>query len=151
MSPVHGGKLAARALKEAGVECVFTLCGGHIMPMWMRADAEGIEIVDVRDEVTAVLERLDDVLDPVTLRPNVPVERAREVMEQHNVSGVPITFQLVAWRNTGTVWGLGQQFTMALIVLSFLNFWCAYHYFTAGRTLAADIAAQSPELKEKTA
>ncbi len=31
---------------------------------------------------------------------------------------------------------------MALIVLSFLNLWCAYHYFTAGRTLSADIAAQ---------
>ncbi|TNF89316.1 MAG: MFS transporter, partial [Gammaproteobacteria bacterium] len=32
---------------------------------------------------------------------------------------------------------------MALIVLSFLNLWCAYHYFTAGRTLSEDIAAQS--------
>jgi MFS family permease len=40
---------------------------------------------------------------------------------------------------------------MALITLSFLNLWCAYHYFTAGRTLEADMAAQSPVLEEKTA
>ena len=32
---------------------------------------------------------------------------------------------------------------MALIVLSVLNLWCAWHYFTAGRTLSADIAAQT--------
>jgi acetolactate synthase-1/2/3 large subunit len=33
---------------------VFALCGGHIMPIWMRLDAEGIRIVDVRDERAAV-------------------------------------------------------------------------------------------------
>jgi acetolactate synthase I/II/III large subunit len=33
---------------------VFALCGGHVMPMWMRLDAEGIRIVDVRDERAAV-------------------------------------------------------------------------------------------------
>jgi MFS family permease len=32
---------------------------------------------------------------------------------------------------------------IALIVLSFLNLWCAYHYFTAGRTLEADLSKQS--------
>ena len=52
--PVHGGKLAARALKEAGVECVFTLCGGHIMPLYDGCIDEGIKIVDVRHEQAAV-------------------------------------------------------------------------------------------------
>ena len=33
---------------------VFALCGGHIMPTWMRLDAEGIRIIDVRDERAAV-------------------------------------------------------------------------------------------------
>src|SRR5439155_23240354 len=37
-----------------GVERVFGLCGGHIMPVWMCLDAEGIGIVDVRDERAAV-------------------------------------------------------------------------------------------------
>ena len=46
--------LVARALKRRGVERVFALCGGHIMPIWMRLDAEGVRIVDVRDERAAV-------------------------------------------------------------------------------------------------
>ena len=46
--------LIARFLKARGVERVFALCGGHIMPIWMRIDAEGIGIVDVRDERAAV-------------------------------------------------------------------------------------------------
>lgn len=46
--------LVARFLKARGVDRVFALCGGHIMPMWMRLDAEGIRIVDVRDERAAV-------------------------------------------------------------------------------------------------
>jgi acetolactate synthase-1/2/3 large subunit len=54
MSPVHGGKLAARALKEAGVECVFTLCGGHIMPLYDGCAEQGIRVVDVRHEQAAV-------------------------------------------------------------------------------------------------
>ena len=50
---VHGGKLAARALKNAGVECVFTLCGGHVMPLYDGCLDEGIKIVDVRHEQAA--------------------------------------------------------------------------------------------------
>lgn len=41
-------------LKARGIDRVFGLCGGHIMPLWMRFDAEGIGIVDVRDERAAV-------------------------------------------------------------------------------------------------
>lgn len=46
--------LIARFLKARGVDRVFALCGGHVMPIWMRLDAEGIRIVDVRDERAAV-------------------------------------------------------------------------------------------------
>ena len=52
--PVHGGKLAARALKKAGVECIFTLSGGHIMPLYDGCIDEGIRIIDVRHEQAAV-------------------------------------------------------------------------------------------------
>jgi len=44
----------ARTLRARGVKRIFALCGGHIMPIWMRLDAEGIAIVDVRDERAAV-------------------------------------------------------------------------------------------------
>jgi len=46
--------LVAHLLRRRGVERVFALCGGHIMPIWMRLDAEGIRIIDVRDERAAV-------------------------------------------------------------------------------------------------
>ena len=51
---VHGGKLAARALKQAGIECIFTLSGGHVMAIYDGCLDEGIEIIDVRHEQAAV-------------------------------------------------------------------------------------------------
>lgn len=44
----------ARFLKAQGVDRVFALCGGHIMPIWMALDEQGIRIIDVRDERAAV-------------------------------------------------------------------------------------------------
>ncbi len=50
----HGGKLVARVLKAAGVECVFTLSGGHVMGIYDGCLDEGIQVVDVRHEQAAV-------------------------------------------------------------------------------------------------
>ncbi|MGH1493091.1 MAG: thiamine pyrophosphate-binding protein [Acidimicrobiales bacterium] len=50
----HGGKLAAKVLKAAGVECVFTLSGGHVMGIYDGCIDEGIQVVDVRHEQAAV-------------------------------------------------------------------------------------------------
>jgi acetolactate synthase-1/2/3 large subunit len=47
-------KLIARFLRERNVDRVFSLCGGHIMPLWDDLDRLGIRIVDVRDERAAV-------------------------------------------------------------------------------------------------
>lgn len=44
----------AAFLAARGVERVFALCGGHVMPIWMAVDAAGIAIIDVRDERAAV-------------------------------------------------------------------------------------------------
>jgi acetolactate synthase-1/2/3 large subunit len=49
----HGGKLVAKALKAAGVECVFTLAGGHVMAIYDGCIDEGIEVIDVRHEQAA--------------------------------------------------------------------------------------------------
>ncbi|MFD1195455.1 thiamine pyrophosphate-binding protein [Seohaeicola saemankumensis] len=54
MNTRTGSDLIAATLKARGVQRVFALCGGHIMPIWMALDAVGIEIVDVRDERAAV-------------------------------------------------------------------------------------------------
>lgn len=54
MSDRSAAALIARFLRARGVDRVFGLCGGHIMPVWMALDAAGIRIVDVRDERAAV-------------------------------------------------------------------------------------------------
>ncbi len=53
-APDSVADLIARLLVARGVSRVFGLCGGHIMPIWMRLDAHGIRLVDVRDERAAV-------------------------------------------------------------------------------------------------
>ncbi|MCB4806434.1 acetolactate synthase-1/2/3 large subunit [Methylobacterium brachiatum] len=50
----QAASVIARFLKNRGVQRVYGLCGGHIMPVWMAVDAVGIRIVDVRDERAAV-------------------------------------------------------------------------------------------------
>src|SRR5499433_400161 len=50
MSDLTGGHLVARTLKEAGVGHVFTLCGGHILPIYDGCLNEGIQVVDMRHE-----------------------------------------------------------------------------------------------------
>ena len=46
----HGGMLAGKAFKQMGVECIFTLSGGHIMPIYAGCLEQGIKVVDVRHE-----------------------------------------------------------------------------------------------------
>jgi acetolactate synthase-1/2/3 large subunit len=50
---IQGGRLAARAIAAAGVDCVFTLSGGHVMPIYEGARHEGVRVVDVRHEQSA--------------------------------------------------------------------------------------------------
>jgi acetolactate synthase I/II/III large subunit len=54
MTTTHGGRLVAMALKAAGVECVFTLSGGHVMAIYDGCIDEGIRVIDVRHEQAAV-------------------------------------------------------------------------------------------------
>jgi acetolactate synthase-1/2/3 large subunit len=53
MTDLTGGQLVARTLKEAGVGHVFTLCGGHILPIYDGCLSEGVGIIDVRHEQAA--------------------------------------------------------------------------------------------------
>jgi acetolactate synthase-1/2/3 large subunit len=46
--------LIAKFLTERGVDRIFGLCGGHILPIWDHAARLGIRIIDVRDERAAV-------------------------------------------------------------------------------------------------
>jgi acetolactate synthase-1/2/3 large subunit len=50
----HGGRIVAAALKSRGVSHLFTLSGGHLFSIYDGCLKEGIEIVDVRHEQSAV-------------------------------------------------------------------------------------------------
>jgi acetolactate synthase I/II/III large subunit len=50
---VSGGHLVAKALKNEGVDTIFTLCGGHIIDIYDGCVDEGIRIIDVRHEQVA--------------------------------------------------------------------------------------------------
>ncbi|MBI4785979.1 MAG: hypothetical protein HY782_02905 [Chloroflexi bacterium] len=51
---LDGGRLVGRMLKQEGIEVVFTLCGGHIMPIYNGLIDEAIRIIDLRHEQAAV-------------------------------------------------------------------------------------------------
>src|SRR5688572_17997112 len=53
MGQKASGNLAMRALKQAGVEHLFTLSGAHIFPLYEGCRDEDVRLVDVRHEQTA--------------------------------------------------------------------------------------------------
>jgi len=54
MDKIIGGKLAADALIERGVDYIFSLSGGHITPIYQYLENSPITIFDVRHEQAAV-------------------------------------------------------------------------------------------------
>src|ERR1043166_2029418 len=51
---MNGGEIIARVLQKQGVRFLFTLCGGHISPIFVSAQNLGIRVIDTRHEVNAV-------------------------------------------------------------------------------------------------
>jgi thiamine pyrophosphate-dependent acetolactate synthase large subunit-like protein len=74
MAIIHGGRLVAKAFKAEGVPFIFTLCGGHVMPIYDGCVDEGIGVIDVRHEQTAA--HAADGWARVTGRPGVAVVTA---------------------------------------------------------------------------
>lgn len=74
MAKVDGGRLFAKALKREGVTQIFTLSGGHIMPLYYGCRAEGIKVIDVRHEMAAAYAA--DAYARVTGKPGVVVTTA---------------------------------------------------------------------------
>ncbi len=74
MTQIHGGRVVAKALKAEGVAYVFTLCGGHVMPIYDGCIDEGIGVIDVRHEQTAA--HAADGWARVTGKPGVAIVTA---------------------------------------------------------------------------
>src|ERR1700753_155030 len=69
-----GGHLVAKALKNEGVDTIFTLCGGHIIDIYDGCVDEGIAVVDVRHEQVAA--HAADGYSRITGKPGVAVVTA---------------------------------------------------------------------------
>jgi acetolactate synthase-1/2/3 large subunit len=50
---LHGGEMVARALKAQGVDTLYTLCGGHIAPIYDGCLNHNIKVIDFRHEQAA--------------------------------------------------------------------------------------------------
>lgn len=74
MAEIHGGRVVAKALRAENVPYIFTLCGGHVMPIYDGCVDEGIRVIDVRHEQTAA--HAADGWARVTGQPGVAVVTA---------------------------------------------------------------------------
>ncbi len=71
---LDGGHLVAKMLAKEGVDAVFTLCGGHIMPIYDGLLDEAIRILDFRHEQAAV--HAADAYARLTQKPGVAIVTA---------------------------------------------------------------------------
>ncbi|HEV8674390.1 MAG TPA: thiamine pyrophosphate-binding protein [Methylomirabilota bacterium] len=53
MAEVTGGELVTKVLAREGVRHLFTLCGGHILPIYDACLKDGIAVIDTRHEQAA--------------------------------------------------------------------------------------------------
>lgn len=51
---MNGGQIIAQVLHKHGIPHLFTLCGGHIAPIYVEAEQIGLNVIDVRDEASAL-------------------------------------------------------------------------------------------------
>lgn len=71
---MNGGEIIAKMLQKHGVKFLFTLCGGHVSPIFVSAQNIGIKVVDTRHEVNAVFAA--DAVSRLTGIPGVAVVTA---------------------------------------------------------------------------
>src|SRR5947199_5123634 len=94
-APELGGVLAARALRESGVETLFALPGGHNLPLFEGARVEGLTLIDTRHEENAVfmaegwaLATGSPAVAAVTAGPGIA--NAFAGLAEANAAGVPL-------------------------------------------------------------
>src|SRR3972149_1220396 len=79
MAQIDGGELVARTLKQEGIECIFTLCGGHVMNIYNGCPDHDIRVGDLRHDV-GVAAAGPGVTDAVTAVANAYQNRSPLVL-----------------------------------------------------------------------
>jgi acetolactate synthase I/II/III large subunit len=119
---VLGGVLAARALKASGVQTLFALPGGHVLPLFEGARVEGLRLIDTRHEENAVfmaegwaLATGQPAAAAVTAGPGLA--NALPGLAEANAAGVPVVVLAgrtgIAQRGRGAVQDLAQLSVVA--------------------------------------
>ncbi len=95
MDKIHGGQLLARALRNEGIDTIFTLTGGHIIGILDGCALEGIRVVDVRHEQTAAhaaeaYSRLTGKLGVVAVTAGPGVTNTLTAVMNAQYSGTPL-------------------------------------------------------------
>src|SRR5438067_1534966 len=111
MNTVHGGQSAAGALKDAGVDVVCTLSGGHLFPLYDGCVKTGIRLVDTRHEQTATFAA--EGWAKVTRRPGVAaltagpgVTNGISAITSASLNGTPML--VIGGRAPQARWGAGS-------------------------------------------
>ncbi|MCZ7529993.1 MAG: acetolactate synthase [Acidimicrobiia bacterium] len=106
-----GGRLAAEVLQRWGVDCLFTLSGGHLFPLYDGCVQVGIDLVDTRHEQTATFAA--EGWAKVTRRPGVAaltagpgVTNGVSAMTSAFCNGSPVT--VIGGRAPQARWGSGS-------------------------------------------
>src|SRR6266542_141989 len=116
-NPSLGGVLAARALKDSGVDIVFALPGGHILPLFEGARVEGLRLIDTRHEENAVFMAEGWALATgrpacVAVTAGPGLANALPGLAEANAAGVPVVMIAgrtgIAQRHRGAVQDLDQ-------------------------------------------
>jgi thiamine pyrophosphate-dependent acetolactate synthase large subunit-like protein len=111
MDQVNCAVQAMRVLKDAGVEHLFTLSGGHIFPRYDGCRDADVRLVDVRHEQTAGFAA--EGLAKLTRRPQVAavtagpgVTNVMSPIATAHVTGSPLV--VLAGRAAEATWGIGS-------------------------------------------
>jgi acetolactate synthase I/II/III large subunit len=143
MADLTSGHLAVRALKQAGVEHLFTLSGGHIFPLYDGCRHEGVRMVDVRHEQTAMFAA--EGLAKLTRRPQVAaltagpgVTNGVSAIANARFGGSPVV--MLGGRAPQATWGQGS-----LQEIDHVAFMSAITKHAATSTSPADVARDVTE------
>jgi acetolactate synthase-1/2/3 large subunit len=74
METVIGGKLAADALIDLGIEYIFTISGGHITPIYQYLEGSNVKLFDTRHEQAACF--MAEAMGRLTKKPGIAMVTA---------------------------------------------------------------------------
>jgi thiamine pyrophosphate-dependent acetolactate synthase large subunit-like protein len=111
MTELASGHLAVRVLRNAGIEHLFTLSGGHLFPLYDGCRHERVQVVDTRHEQAAMFAA--EGLAKLTRRPQAAaltagpgVTNAVSAVAGARFTGVPVL--ALGGRAPKATWGAGS-------------------------------------------